>query len=101
MVRPRQSASDLSAPSGVLERQSTGRRLGAVATATAATSPRASGAIRRAVSTAALQAGVGCRIACQPANPVYPRQPDRDADHAADKDDQGQSFPGVAACGRR
>src|SRR3954465_5450409 len=55
-VRPRQSDSDFWAPPPSLN-ASGGRLFGALATETAATSPRTSGAIRRAVSTEAWQAG--------------------------------------------
>ena len=51
-VRPRQSASVFAAPLPSLN-ASGGRLFGALATETAATSPRTSGAIRRAVSTEA------------------------------------------------
>src|SRR5687768_15710034 len=53
-VRPRQSARVFSAPLLSLK-VNAGRVFGVFATATAATSPRANGAILRAISTAGLQ----------------------------------------------
>src|SRR5262245_45593834 len=67
-VRPRQSESRRSAPEASRKVRS-GTRNGWVATATAATSPRAKGAIRLAVSTAGRQAGSPPRL---PSNALIP-----------------------------
>ena len=73
---------------------------GLLATLTAATSPRANGAIFLANSTAGRQAGVAARIARQGRNPVYPRQPDGDSGDAARQDHGERVFWRQLDCGR-
>ena len=70
-VRPRQSDSRRSAPLPSRKARS-GSRIGRLAAVMAATSPRANGAIRRAVSTAGRQAG---RSAALPSNRLIPYTP--------------------------
>src|SRR6185503_14749720 len=73
-VRPRQSASDFAVPAPSLKVR-TGKLFGALATETAETSPRTSGAIRRAVSTEALQAGSGPALPVRRPIPYTPASP--------------------------
>ena len=96
-VRPRQSASDFAAPLASLKASSgrrfrgAGDRNGGDLAADQRRHP--AGGFHRS-----LAGRVGARIACQAANPVYPRQSDRDAGHAA-QNNQGEPFLGVRARG--